>query len=244
MDFSNDAKREIEKNLDEVVRYINVDGKERADIVKELRSTYYEAAETEARARGAAIVTAEDARAARESVSSPRETADCFMKSYAAGLKRAGFLSRLVAFALDNILLFGLSCIVMSPIMLYMVLLDMPTDEAANETWFFTLSPLMMALFIVVVIIVTISFFAVMLGYYVLLEGRFGRTPGKYAMGLKVLRTDGTKIGYKEALLRNISKYFDFLIVIDALIMLIFFYKEKQRGFDRIANTMVVHMRR
>jgi hypothetical protein len=26
--------------------------------------------------------------------------------------------------------------------------------------------------------------------------------------------------------------------------MLIFFYKEKQRGFDRIANTMVVHTRR
>jgi hypothetical protein len=29
--------------------------------------------------------------------------------------------------------------------------------------------------------------------------------------------------------------------VIDALIMLIFFNKEKQRGFDKIANTMVVH---
>jgi uncharacterized RDD family membrane protein YckC len=79
-------------------------------------------------------------------------------------------------------------------------------------------------------------------GYYIVLEGHFGYTIGKYLLGLRVLRTDGTKIGYKEALLRNISKYINNLIIIDALIMLIFFNKEKQRGFDKIANTMVVHV--
>ena len=75
------------------------------------------------------------------------------------------------------------------------------------------------------------------------LEGHFGYTIGKYLLGLRVLRTNGTKIGYKEALLRNLAKYNNYLIVIDTLIMLIFFNKEKQRGSDRIADTMVVYAR-
>jgi uncharacterized RDD family membrane protein YckC len=245
MDFSDDAKLEIEKNLDEVVRNINVDGKERTEIVKELRSTYYDAAESEARGRGANAVTLADARAAKTSTSSPRETAECFMKSYASTLKRAGFWPRLVAFVIDNIALFTCAMIVMLPVFLAMLLLGMPvSDEAASQAWFDSMSVPAMFAFIAVMLAVMISLFAVIFGYYILLEGHFGYTPGKYIMGLRVLRTDGTKIGYREAILRNISKYVNNLIVIDTLIMLIFFYKEKQRGFDRIANTMVVHVRK
>jgi uncharacterized RDD family membrane protein YckC len=89
-----------------------------------------------------------------------------------------------------------------------------------------------------------LSALVVILGYYVFLEGHFGYTAGKKIMGLLVLRTDGTKIGYKEAILRNLSKYVNNLIVIDTLIMLIFFYKEKQRGLDRMADTIVIHSRK
>ncbi len=46
MNFLEEAKREIEKNLGEVVRRISVDDKERMEIMNELRSTYYEAART------------------------------------------------------------------------------------------------------------------------------------------------------------------------------------------------------
>jgi uncharacterized RDD family membrane protein YckC len=244
MDFSDEAKREIEKNLGEVVRNISVDGKDRTEIVNELRSTYYEAAEEEARARGADVVTIADARAAKASISSPRETADSFMKSYAENLKRAGFWSRLAAFIIDSAILCVIVFIIMSPILAFMVLTGMPVDEAANEAWFYSLSPAVKVLFIVTVFTVMPAFLIVILGYYFVLEGHFGRTPGKYVMGLRVLKTDGTKIGYKESILRNLSKYNNYLIVLDTLIMLIFFYKEKQRGFDRVANTMVVHVKR
>ncbi len=243
MEFSDDAKREIQKNLDEVVRNINVAEKERIEIVNEMRSTYYEAAEGEARARGADVVTAADARAAKASISSPRETADCFMKSYAGNLKRAGFWPRLVAFFIDNIVILLLAMIVMLPAFGIMLLSGMPiSDDASSQAWFDSLSIAAVIAFVTAMIAVMISMFAIIFGYYILFEGHFGYTIGKYVMGLRVLRTDGTKIGYKEALLRNISKYFNNLIVIDTLIMLVFFNKEKQRGFDKIANTMVVHV--
>jgi len=244
MKFSEDAKREIEKNLGEAVRRISLDSRERTDITSELRSTYYEAAEDAARARGSDTVTADDARAAKASISSPRETGDSFMESYATHLKRAGFWPRLAAFIIDCVILGGLVFLIMTPIMAFILFAGMPTEDAANEAWFYSLSPAMEALFIATVLTVLPAFLIVILGYYFVIEGHFGRTPGKYIMGLRVLKTDGTKIGYKEAILRNLSKYNNVLIVVDVLIMLIFFYKEKQRGCDRIANTMVVHTRR
>jgi uncharacterized RDD family membrane protein YckC len=241
MEFSEDAKREIEKNLGEVVRRISVDSRERTDIMNELRSTYYEAAEDEARARGSDTVTLADARAAKESISSPRETGDSFMESYATHLKRAGFWPRLAAFIIDSAILCGLVFILMMPFLAFLLLTGMPTDDAANEAWFYALSPEMKLLFLGTVFTVLPAFLIVILGYYFVIEGYFGRTPGKYFMGLRVLKTDGTRIGYKEAILRNLSKYNNVLIVVDVLIMLIFFNREKQRGSDRIADTIVVH---
>ncbi len=241
MEFSEDAKREIEKNLGEVVRRISMDSRERTDIMNELRSTYYEAAEDEARARGSDTVTLADARAAKASISSPRETGDSFMESYAAHLKRAGFWPRLAAFIIDSAILCALVFSLMMPFLAFMLLTGMPTDDAANEAWFYALSPEMKLLFLVTVVTVLPAFLIIIFGYYFVIEGHFGRTPGKYVMGLRVLKTDGTRIGYKEAILRNLSKYNNILIVIDVLIMLIFFNREKQRGCDRIADTIVVH---
>jgi uncharacterized RDD family membrane protein YckC len=83
----------------------------------------------------------------------------------------------------------------------------------------------------------------VLISYFAVLEGRFGRTPGKYLLGLKAIKIDGTPIDYKDALIRNIPKFFGNFIIIDALIMVVFFNKEKQRAFDKVANTIVVHTR-
>lgn len=244
MEFSDEAKREIEKNLTEIVRNINVDSREREEIVKELRSTYYEAAESEAQARGASKVELADARAARASISSPKETAESFMKSYASNLKRAGFWWRLLAFIIDNIILGLMVLIVIMPTLIVLLLLNMPfTNAAGNQAWVNSLTLANMITLGLVGLASLVSAVIIIFGYYIFLEGHYGYTIGKYLLGLRVLRTNGTKIGYKEAILRNISKYIDNLIIIDTLIMLIFFYNEKQRGFDRIANTMVVHLR-
>jgi uncharacterized RDD family membrane protein YckC len=245
MDFSEDAKREIEKNLGEFVRNINLDDKEREEMVKELRSTYYERAESEARTHGADKVSADDVRAANANVSSPRETADSFMKSYATMLKRGGFWSRLVAFVIDCAVICTLLVAIVSPLLVMLVLAGMPMEESpAIDAWFESQNPLYVVGILIVGALTALSALVIILGYYVFLEGHFGHTVGKKIMGLQVLRTDGTKIGYKEAILRNLSKYINNLIVVDTLIMLIFFYKEKQRGLDRMADTIVIHSRK
>ena len=245
MDFSEDAKREIEKDLGEFVRNINLDEKEREEMVKELRSTYYERAESEAHARGADTVSVDDVRAANANVSSPRETADSFMKSYATTLKRAGFWSRLVAFVIDCAVMCTLLVAIVLPLLVTLALSGMPMEDSpVTDAWFESQSPLYVVGILIFGAFTALSALVVILGYYVFLEGHFGYTAGKKIMGLLVLRTDGTKIGYKEAILRNLSKYVNNLIVIDTLIMLIFFYKEKQRGLDRMADTIVIHSRK
>ena len=240
MEFAEDAKQEIEKNLKEFLRNTNADDRDRIEIEKELRSTYYEAAESAARSRGAARVTAADVIAAKADMGSPLETAECLTKSYAGTLRRAGFWPRLAAFLIDNIIMVVASLIIMAPMFVVLAALDSPTDSAiplaGSPMPVYTLAFVLM--FVTMISVIIIAF-----GYYIVLEGRYGYTAGKYLLGLKVIRTNGTKIGYKEALLRNLSKYINNLIVIDALIMLIFFSKEKQRGFDRLADTIVVHVR-
>ncbi len=79
--------------------------------------------------------------------------------------------------------------------------------------------------------------------YFIVLEGQFGATPGKWLLGLRVLQEDGTKIGFVESIIRNIPKVVgnSVFLVIDVLLMLLLFSKEKQRGFDKIARTIVVH---
>jgi uncharacterized RDD family membrane protein YckC len=72
-----------------------------------------------------------------------------------------------------------------------------------------------------------------------LLEGRFGYTPGKRLLGLRVLGEDQLPVGYKESVLRRLSFYFNILPV-DALF--IFFTAKKQRAFDIVARTIVVRL--
>jgi uncharacterized RDD family membrane protein YckC len=73
--------------------------------------------------------------------------------------------------------------------------------------------------------------------YFPLLEARFGQTLGKRLFRLRVLREDGLPIGYKEAILRRLSFYFEF-IFIDALF--IPFTTKRQRALDIVARTVVV----
>ncbi len=73
--------------------------------------------------------------------------------------------------------------------------------------------------------------------YFPILEGRFGQTLGKRLLGIWVLQETGLPIGYKQALLRRLSYYFEILLV-DALF--IPFTAKHQRAFDIVAHTVVI----
>ena len=76
--------------------------------------------------------------------------------------------------------------------------------------------------------------------YSTLLEGFNGQTLGKRMMGLKVVRTDGKKMSYDHAAIRNFGKAF--LLPFDLLVGL----KHERRFlryFDKFAGTTVIDLR-
>jgi uncharacterized RDD family membrane protein YckC len=232
MEFTQGAKDLIEKNLHEITEYMTLVEKDRADVEKELRSSFYEGSEAKARERSSAIVSEEDVRKAIGDEGTPQEIAAAYMKSYSGGLKRAGFWWRSAAYIIDGAILGIIIFILASPF----ILVSMWSETINQTSW-------IIGFIILVNLAIGLIALGIIFCYTVIFEGRWGRTPGKYILGLKVLKVDGMPIGYKEALLRNIPKFFGNFIIIDALIMVIFFNKEKQRAFDKVADTIVVHTR-
>lgn len=78
--------------------------------------------------------------------------------------------------------------------------------------------------------------------YSTLLEGFNGQSLGKRVLGLKVVRTDGKKMSYDHAAVRNFGKILP-LLPFDLLIGLRFKNKVFMRYFDKFAGTTVIDLR-
>ncbi len=77
--------------------------------------------------------------------------------------------------------------------------------------------------------------------YYVFFEGMFGATLGKMLIGLKIVRLDGERIGYKEAVIRTIMRLIDMLPAFYIVgVLSILLSSRNQRLGDRVAGTLVV----
>jgi uncharacterized RDD family membrane protein YckC len=144
-------------------------------------------------------------------------------------LNYAGFWRRLGAFMIDMVLLL-LAVLILGVLALLANNLVPPHPEAPAD---YILGGLTIA-FIIGCALISLSAFLL---YFPLLEGRFGQTLGKRLLGMRVLKENGLPVGFREAFLRRLSYYFDFLPV-DALF--IPFNEKCQRGFDIIARTVVI----
>ncbi len=158
---------------------------------------------------------------------SPDEVAAAFMAQVTMNYAPNG--RRLAAFAIDMVILVG-TVIVCSFTSVALGNLVPQHPGSPSDT-------LMGALWILGVIAFALVAIGAMLLYFPLLEGRFGRTPGKRLLGLRVLKENGLPITFKDAILRRLPFYFEFWPV-DGLF--IFFTQKHQRGFDIVAKTIVV----
>jgi uncharacterized RDD family membrane protein YckC len=248
MEFSEEAKAAIEDQIQKVVGRMSLSGSDRTEVEKELRSGYYEGAEAMARERGDTRIAIGDVSRALAAEGTPDQIAACYMKSYVGHLRRAGIVSRTIAYLIDGLILGTGIFLLIIALILFLVLIGAPvssTTDGSTYTMEAHAGDDVSVLVAMVMLFGMLAFFVTAFGYVIcyniLLEGYFGRTIGKYIMRLKVLKTDGTKIGYREAILRNIPKYVGNFIFIDALIMVLFFREEKQRAFDKVADTIVIH---
>jgi uncharacterized RDD family membrane protein YckC len=169
----------------------------------------------------------EDMAALVERMGDPREVAAEFMS--AVPLLYAGFWRRAAAFLVDMlvVLLFaGLAAGLT-------VSLSNIVPQHPEGLW----ENLAGGAAILAVLVGANACIAMVLAYFPLLEGRFGRTLGKRLLGLRVRSEDGLPASYWQAFLRRLSFYFE-ILPIEALFMP--FHPRRQRWFDILAKTVVV----
>lgn len=139
-----------------------------------------------------------------ERMGTPEEVATEFMSNIR--LNYAGFLSRALAFIIDMALCFAVSAFLILPAFFF-------SDSSRMEFFGFGL------VFGLISFSMVIAATGLMILYFPILEGRYGTTLGKHILNLHVVKETGASIGYKEAFLRRIPYYFEFL-VIDMLFIL------------------------
>ena len=142
-------------------------------------------------------------------------------------LPRGGFWIRLLAFAID-LFCIGLTETVFSwSITLGTItgarLLEISPETILDVRQFLTI----------------ITGTAIVALYFIYFHGMFGQTPGKMLLRLKVVRTDGTPLGFTRAAERFVG-YILSLLPLYVGFLLIAFSREKQGLHDLIAGTFVI----
>ncbi len=84
-------------------------------------------------------------------------------------------------------------------------------------------------------------FLVIIILYYVLLEGSWGRTAGKWLLGMQIVNPDGSPISLRQSVIRNLGRMIDGLPVLNIVgIVSILRSPQNQRVGDKLAGTMVV----
>jgi uncharacterized RDD family membrane protein YckC len=84
-----------------------------------------------------------------------------------------------------------------------------------------------------------LAIFAIGIAYMVFFVGRYGGTPGKLALGLRIVNEDGEKISYLRAFCRYLASFLSSLILGIGYLMAAF-DGEKRALHDRICSTRVI----
>ena len=152
--------------------------------------------------------------------------------------KFAGFWRRLLAYTVDNIII-NIILVILSII----AVLAFVFGSADRQTWLTDiLDPTRM--FYAVMTVLTIYFAIYILlsiAYFTYFHGIKGRTPGKMLLGLQVLSTEGTPIGFGIAFLRSVGYLVSSLLfTIPIGFIWAAFDRRKQGWHDKIAGTVVI----
>ena len=140
-----------------------------------------------------------------------------------AGGRPSGFWVRLVSFIIDGI--------VVTPVILLLLTLFTDVSAAAYFEYYGDDTNLFNP------VIEGFNLFGIV--YNATLVGLWGATVGKRALGLTVLRTDGSKVGIWGAFGREFAKTLSYLTLFIGFII-VAFRKDKRPLYDLIADTVVV----
>lgn len=138
---------------------------------------------------------------------------------------KAGFWTRVVAYMLDFFLLAAVQFVLSLMITWTIGMLGLVTegDPAINMVvWLFGAS--------------------LSIGYAVFFTGYCGQTPGKMALRIKVIHTDGSSVTYGRAVLREVLGKFVSGVLLGVGYLMVAFDSQKQGLHDKIADTYVIKL--
>jgi len=130
------------------------------------------------------------------------------------------WIKRIIAIVIDSIIV-GIAATVLSIIILFPLFL-------ANPFWFFNWLSFPFAMGLIYVL------------YFTLAESFYGGTIGKVWLELKVTAVDGRRPSLESSFVRNISKIYWVLLILDVLGGFFIARDPHQKYSDRIAHTTVV----
>lgn len=81
------------------------------------------------------------------------------------------------------------------------------------------------------------------IAYFIVMEATQGATIGKMALGLRVVKMDGSPISWTESVVRNLLRIIDGLFVYLVGAIFVWTSPLKQRLGDRVAHTVVIRKR-
>lgn len=81
-------------------------------------------------------------------------------------------------------------------------------------------------------------------GYFIVLEGLFGRTVGKRVAGVVVVSRDGSRITFGQSATRNLLRVVDGILSYAVGLVVMLLGEDRQRIGDLAAGTLVVRARR
>lgn len=151
-------------------------------------------------------------------------------------VRPAGFISRLVAFMVDLVLISITITIVVfgiNEIMSFFGLKIMLNRWISNSVNAETITSAIRILVVLLYYLFSILYFAI---FYSLVS----YTPGKYLVGLQVVRTDGFRLRFWRSFLRAVCYYLSALLLFMGFIWIIF-DKNRQGLHDKIAGTVVIY---
>jgi uncharacterized RDD family membrane protein YckC len=152
----------------------------------------------------------------------------------AYGIAYAGFWIRLVAKIIDYVIM----RIVTLPLefLPFGIMSTLPRDPS---TWVNVLTPGLLLSAVMPVFFITVGLWVVYLGFFV---GKFGASPGKMALGLKVVTENGTPVTYGRAFGRAFAEIISLFVCLIGYIMAAF-DPQKRALHDHIAGTRVIKTR-
>ena len=136
-------------------------------------------------------------------------------------LPKAGFWIRVVATMVDGFFVFAIQFVL--GLLLAMAGLAAGTGEGVSG-------------------LVMLFGYILSFAYYIIFTGHCGQTPGKMALRIKVIHTDGSDIGYGKAAFREVVAKFISGIILCIGYLMVAFDEQKQGLHDRMSDTYVIKL--